>query len=343
MIKNTFLRLLIIPLPGILISFVSGVITYDKYSVMQIIGAISYFVIVSFCIWLGCRYIHIKLRRLYSIKKNPFSKISLVCLISALYSSAVSGIFCFVWLRYSKEEFRWAPISRFISLSVLAVIVITLVYEILYLSKEREFDTKIVNQLDHDLNRAEMMALRNTLDPHFIYNSLNTLSHLISVNSKKADLFNTKLAQVYKYFLLNKSEEAISANKEFEFIKNYFALLQIRHGNELELHINLDAEDIKGILIIPCALQILVENVIKHNDLSSDSPLNIFIKTDNDYLIIENEISRKKSIYNSTRTGLKNLADQYLLVFNKNIVVKECENTFMVKLPLIKNFKTVYV
>ncbi|MEO6329545.1 MAG: histidine kinase [Ginsengibacter sp.] len=343
MVKDGVLKILFIPLSGVVISNLSGIITYNKYSAIQAAGGNLYFVFVSFCIWKGCHWIHLKLRRLYTIKQNPFSKITAIGMASGLYSSVVASVFCFMWMVFSKEEFRWDPINKSIFLSIAAVIFFTLIYEILYLTLERQIDTKIVTRLDNDLGRAELTSLRNTLTPHFIFNSLNTLSHLIGRDSKKADLFNSKLAQVYKYFLLNKDREVISADKEIDFIKNYFALIQIRHDNKLQLHIDLKTENIKDILVVPSALQVLVENVIKHNEFSSDFPLDIYIKTDHDFLVIQNTITQKPVMIDSIKIGLKNLAAQYLLIFGKEIIVEEYKNTFTVKLPVTKKIKPEYV
>ena len=343
MIKDTPIRLLFIPILGIAISYVSGIISYNKYNALQIAGGCLYFILTSFCIWRGCQWMHLKLRQLYIIKQNPIPKVISVCVLSGLYGSSIAGIFCMVWLRFSKEEFRWAAVNKFIVLSVLAVIVFTLVYEILYLSKERELANKIVDQLDVELTRAEITALRNELDPHFIFNSLSTLSHLITYDSAKADLFNNKLAQVYKYFLINKDKELVPVEEEIEFIKNYFFLLKIRHEDKLELHIEINEEDVKDILIVPCALQILVENAIKHNEFTTDQPIEISIMKDGKYLSIENTVKKKTVKSNSTKIGLKNLGAQYLLVSNKNILVEENGNQFIVKLPLLKLPKTEYV
>jgi LytS/YehU family sensor histidine kinase len=161
-------------------------------------------------------------------------------------------------MRFSKEEFRWATINKFVLASVFAVVLFTLVYEILYLSKEREIDNKIVDQLDQELNQAEMIALRNELDPHFIFNSLTALSQLIEHDSSKAIQFNRKLAEVYRYFLINKNKDRVTIENEIEFIRNYIFLLQIRHDNKLHLSIEPGNKDISKMYIIPCALQILV-------------------------------------------------------------------------------------
>ena len=342
MIKDTLLRLLFIPILGIAISYVSGIISYNKYTAFQTTGGCLYFILISFCIWSGCQWIHLRLRNLYTIKQNPFPKIISVCMLSGLYGSSIAGIFSLMWMRLSKEEFRWEPINRVIVFSVLAVIVFTLVYEILYLSKERELANEIADQLDDELTRAEMTALRNELDPHFIFNSLSTLSHLIANDSAKAELFNNKLAQVYKYFLVNKDKELVPVEREIEFIKNYFFLLKIRHEDKIELRIDIDEERVKDILIIPCALQILVENAIKHNEISMEHRMDIGIKTDDKHLSIQNTVKQKPVKFASTKVGLKNLCSQYLLVSNKNILIEESENIFAVKLPLIKLPKPEY-
>jgi sensor histidine kinase YesM len=342
MIKDTLLRLLFIPMLGLVISYISGIITYDKYTIQGIVGGSIYFIFTSFCIWRGCQWIHLKLRQFYTIKQNPFSKIISVCVVSALYSSAVAGIFSLTWMKVSKEVFRWEPVNKSVIFAVLGAIVFTLVYEILYLSKERELANDIADQLDDELTRAEMTALRNELDPHFIFNSLNTLSHLIGNDSAKANLFNNKLAQVYKYFLVNKDKELVPVDKEIEFIKNYFFLLQIRHEDNIGLRIDFNEERVKDILIIPCALQLLVENAIKHNEISTEHRMDICIRIDDQHLRIQNTLKQKPGKFTSTKVGLKNLGSQYLLVSNKNISVEENEKIFTVKLPLIKLTKTEF-
>ena len=138
-----------------------------------------------------------------------------------------------IWFSLSKEGFSWDALFRFNLFCSLAIILFTLVYEILFLNKERELDSKIVYQIDRERSQAELEALRNELDPHFIFNSLNTLNHLIVNNPQQAYMFNNKLAQVYKYFLINKNNELISINDELEFIDSYFFLLQIRHDDKL--------------------------------------------------------------------------------------------------------------
>lgn len=335
MIKDKLLQIFCIPALGIVIPYFAGNITFEKYNAIEKTAAILYFIFFSYSIWVGAKWIHGRVRKLYTIHQSPYLKLISITIISCLYSATLAGVFFFLWMHFSKEIFNWDTIFQSVFLIGIAVLLFTLVYEVLYLSQEREIDNTIVDYLDDELIHSEMAALRSELDPHFIFNSLNTLSHLISVDPTKADLFNTNLSDVFKYFLINKQNDLIAVGKEIEFIKKYFFLFQIRYDNKIKLHIDIRQEDSKNILIIPCALQTLVENAIKHNEFTTTDPLDIFIIADSNYLIIYNDIKPKFTAPNSIEMGLKNLRSQYMLISKKKIIIEKSEQFFLVKLPII--------
>jgi two-component system, LytTR family, sensor kinase len=335
MIKDKTLRRVFIPLLGLIIPYFSGIISYSSYSTLEVIVGYGFFIFVSFSIWTSCSWIHHKIRPLFKVNQNPFIKISSVCLISALFGASIAGFLSLIWFKISKENFSWTPLYKCMAFSALAVVIFTLIYEILFLSKERELDNKIVDQLDWERSKAELAILHNELDPHFMFNSLNTLSHLIISDPQTAHLFNSKLATVYKYFLINKERELISLHDEMEFIQNYFFLLKIRHDDKLQLQTKIDSTKEGTVMILPCALQILVENAIKHNEFSDAQPLLINIELNNHYLKVSNNIKSKPYLVTSTNIGLKNLSARYRIVCNKDIEVESINNCFQVKLPLI--------
>jgi LytS/YehU family sensor histidine kinase len=164
---------------------------------------------------------------------------------------------------------------------------------------------------------------------------LNTLNHLIVNRPQQAHLFNNKLAQVYKYFLINKTRGLIPLKDEMEFIDDYFYLLQIRHDGRLNLDIQLDEENSQA-MIPPCALQVLIENAIKHNEFSEANPLHIRIWTNGQYVKVTNNSKPKAYSVNSTGIGLKNLNSRYRIISKKNIEIEKGRDSFTVKLPLIK-------
>lgn len=338
MIRDRYLRIFFIPLLGILIPAVSGIITYShRYSTAKIIGANIYFITTSFCIWMGSNWIHTKLRSHFKVGSNPFPKIASLCAISVLYGVSIGCISTMIWFYMSPEQFNWNALFKFGVFCGLAIIVFTLVYEILFLNKERELDSKIVDQLDRERSQAELEALRNELDPHFIFNSLNTLNHLIMNNAHQAYLFNNKLAQVYKYFLINKHNELISLDDELEFINSYFFLLKIRHDDKLNLQTELKSNNNgKVIMIPPFALQLLLENAIKHNEFNQENPLYIKIIMNNEYLKVSNNVKPKPYLVSSTGIGLRNLSARYRILCNRDIVIENSDKDFTVKLPLIK-------
>jgi sensor histidine kinase YesM len=336
MIRDRYLRILFIPLLGVIIPAISGIITYRFYSTLGVIVANLYFILTSLCIWRGSNWIHGKLRNSFRIGSNPFLKIASLCAICLLYGGCVGTLSTMTWFYVSKNAFNWNALLKFDLVCALAIILFTLVYEILFLNKERELDSKIVRQLDRERSQAELEALRNELDPHFIFNSLNTLNHLILNNPQQAYSFNNKLAQVYKYFLVNKHNELISLSDELEFIDNYFFLLQIRHDEKLSLQTELNSHDERVIMIPPLALQLLVENAIKHNEFNHDNPLGIKIVMNNQYLKVSNNMKPKPYRVDSTGIGLKNLSSRYRLLCNKDIVIENTDKEFIVKLPLIK-------
>ncbi|MBC7948037.1 MAG: histidine kinase [Chitinophagaceae bacterium] len=335
MIKDALLKIIFIPILGIGLPIVAGIISYDRYSFIELIGANLFFILTSFIIWAGCNWIHIKLRPLHAPVSRMFARIATVCFISALYAACTGGLSSFTWIKMSRESFNWMGVYKFIAVCVAAVIIFTLVYEILFLSKERELDNKIVDQLDKERSQAELQALTNEMDPHFIFNSLNTLNYLLLNNPQQAHLFNNKLAQVYKYFLINKTRELISLRDEMEFIDNYFFLLQIRHDSKLQLHIDLNEESRKA-MIPPCAVQVLIENAIKHNEFTDANPLLIKIITNGHYIRVSNNAKPKPYAVSSTGIGLKNLSSRYRIISRKNIEIEKSRENFTVKLPLIR-------
>jgi LytS/YehU family sensor histidine kinase len=278
-----------------------------------------------------------KLRPVFRKSQKPFLKIVSISVVSALYGAAAGGSLTMIWFRFSHDHFSWDKFFAFIAFTVIAVLVFTLLYEILFLNKERELDTKIVEELDKERVQAELDVLHNELDPHFIFNSLNTLNHLILTSPEAAHSFNSRLAQVYKYVLLNKDKELVSLFKELEFIESYFFLLQVRYENKLTFEYDAKESMATKIMMPPCALQTVVENAIKHNEFSEENPLTIKLSLNGEYLKVSNNKRPKPYLVDSTNIGLRNLNSRYKLLCNRNIVIENEESSFLVKLPLISN------
>ena len=334
MIKDTLFKTLSIPILGVLIPLLSNLIRYPVLGWMEIIASNMHFIATSYIIWQGSVYIISKVRRLALVKQKFFLKLTMLCLATAVYAFIISSSSALIWQQIFLSIVDTKPVFDCGLISAVIVIFLTLMYEALFLSKERELDTKIVDQLDRERQHAELNSIKGELDPHFVFNALTTLSHLISVDHEKAQLFTQKLAQVYKYFLINKNKELISLADELEFIESYFYLLQIRHDNKLQLEAQFDEKSAR-VMIPPCSLQILVENAIKHNEFSDSTPLRIKVTINDQYLEVSNNIKPKLYAVNSTGIGLKNLSSRYKIICREDITIATTRENFIVKLPLI--------
>lgn len=339
MARDVNMRIAGVPVLGFIIPYISGIITYSLYRGREIFYVCIFFTLVSLVIWTGSSWIHAKLRPVFSPMNNALAKIMAVVSANAVYGAAIGGMAALTWYKLSREIFNATSLYQFVAICVLAVVLFTLLYETLYLSKEREQDSKLVKQMDNELTQAELKALTNEMDPHFIFNSLNAMNYLILNNPTQAHLFNTHLARVYKYFLLNKNRQLIPLDDELEFIDSYFFLLEIRYDKNVRLHISL-AENRDNIMIPPCAIQVLVENAIKHNMFTQKEPLDIELRMNGKFLSVSNYVRLKSYPHHSTNTGLKNLALRFRLICQQEILLDHDNDHFTVQLPLIHQSKT---
>lgn len=175
-------------------------------------------------------------------------------------------------------------------------------------------------------------TIRNQVNPHFLFNSLNTLSSLINGN-QAAESFINQLSSIYRYVLENHNVETVSLEDEIEFAKNYFSLQKIRYEEKVEMDI-LPVET-KKYRILPVSLQILIENALKHNSATRDNPLRISIFIEDDWITVKNNLQKKMNIESSPGTGLKNLGERLRLITNKELKIIENKDQFIVKIPLI--------
>ncbi len=176
-------------------------------------------------------------------------------------------------------------------------------------------------------------TLRNQVNPHFLFNSLNTLSSLIGTQPEAADRFISRLASIYRYILENNQKDKILLQSELQFIRNYSDLHKIRDEEKIVLTIN--APDAAKYEILPVSLQILIENAIKHNMATRENPLMIDVFIENQYIVVKNNIQRMAMQLKSTGIGLKNLAERVRLITGKPLIIEETNNDFIVKVPLL--------
>ena len=177
--------------------------------------------------------------------------------------------------------------------------------------------------------------LRTQINPHFLFNNLNTLSSLIYNDQDKASAFLRKLSGVYRSILEYRNKEVITLEEELSFFNDYKELLEIRFENMLFFKLNLD-EKLYQRKILPLTLQMLVENAIKHNVLSQNRPLHITIESKDEYLLIENNYQPKDVLEYSSGLGLKMIENRFAYLTKLPVVIDKTTAHFLVKIPLIE-------
>ena len=217
----------------------------------------------------------------------------------------------------------------------LTVIIISFLFTVLiYFINENQKKVTENQDLMIENIRNQYNALKNQIDPHFVFNSLNTLNGLIGYDDERAQKYVEQLSAVFRYSMQDNT--VIKVSEELEFAESYIYLMKIRYNDGSNVHIDMADLD-KETYILPFGLQILIENAIRHNVVSHNEPLEISIKaTKNNTLIVENNLQPKQGVKNNSGgLGLANLNERYKLMFKKDIEVCPNEKSFIVEIPLI--------
>lgn len=181
---------------------------------------------------------------------------------------------------------------------------------------------------------AQFESLKNQLDPHFLFNSLNVLSSLIDENPSQAQKFTASMSKIYRYVLEQKDKELVTIEDEIEFAKTYCGLLKTRFEDSVNFIFDVKEDDLRR-FVVPLSLQLLLENCIKHNLATSSKPLLIRIFTEGETLCIENNLQIREQIKESAGIGLANIVQRYSLLTKKNVFIEKSEDYFKVKLPIL--------
>jgi len=182
---------------------------------------------------------------------------------------------------------------------------------------------------------SQFEALRNQINPHFLFNSFNVLTELVRKDADVATDFIQQLSRVYRYLLYNQESETVHLKAEMEFVEAFIFLLKIRFAESIFIRTDLSGEQMESYAIPPAALQIPVENAIKHNIVSRKKPLTIEIFIDDNYLVVRNNLQRRQTYIESGGLGLQNIQQRFAYLTQQKVQIEESETHFTVKLPLV--------
>jgi LytS/YehU family sensor histidine kinase len=245
-----------------------------------------------------------------------------------------------IWL-YSKIPVFEFSMDNFthggvVVVSMVTNIIITIIFEALAAFERWKATLYETEQLKKENLKSQLQSLKDQINPHFLFNSINSLSSLIAEDPEKAEQFLDEMSKVYRYLLRNNEDNLISLSDELQFINSYYHLLKTRYGEAINLILKVPP-NCQDSMLPPLTLQILVENAVKHNIISKELPLNIEIICENNkQLIVKNNLQRKTAKVLSNQVGLENIAAKYHLLNQPDLLVKEENNEFVVQVPLIQ-------
>ncbi len=187
---------------------------------------------------------------------------------------------------------------------------------------------------------AKFESLKNQIDPHFLFNSLNVLSSLIEENPENAQKFTTSLSKIYRYVLEQKDKELVTVQEELAFAKTYMNLLKMRFENSISYELPENFENVEA-KVVPLSLQLLLENTIKHNVVSEKKPLHIKIYIKDGYLVVQNDLQKKEVLQDRRGVGLQNIISRYAILTDRKVLINQTDTVFAVHLPLLTKQVTI--
>jgi len=209
------------------------------------------------------------------------------------------------------------------------------IYETIFFYTKLQNSITEKEQLERENIKSQLEGLKNQVNPHFLFNSLNTLTYLIPEDQDKAVSFVQQLSKVYRYILEIKDEKLIPLTEELKFLDSYIFLLKERFGENFQIKVDIPEEFLTH-KVVPLSLQLLLENAIKHNIISSLKPLTIEVFVEKGKLIVRNNLQKKNQVMNSTKAGLQNIKNRYSFFSNKKVEVLSTSEYFIVMLPMLK-------
>ncbi|GAB2526693.1 sensor histidine kinase [Rufibacter soli] len=304
-------------------------------------GKALYNFLYAFCLfsllWLGNGFLSNNLNRWVSWTKTPLKRFLVTVLAVFVYSAGVILLVNWTWyvlipqrnFQYlGTEAVRWAMITQMI---VTFIITMT-VHAVAFLNGWRESAVSTERlKKEHALSRYE--ALKNQVNPHFLFNSLNALASLVHEEPDLAVTFIKQLSSVYRYVLDSQYKEVVPLEEELKFARQYVFLQQIRHGEGLQ--VTLPAQVPSSFQVPPLALQTVLENAVKHNRAWAKEPLHITVALAADYLVVENNLQPKSQHEPPSGLGLPNIQARYEMLTDRKMDIIKTDAAFTVRLPLL--------
>ncbi|OJV12426.1 MAG: histidine kinase [Dyadobacter sp. 50-39] len=324
-------RMIGIPLMGLVIALMINLDEFLKLSRLFFLS-VFFSTLLTLTFWEGNRYIIIWMRRIFPEYSQTGKRIAAEAVLAVIYVFLVTLLLDEL---YYKPVYHVSVLAIGFRVSIVPTVIVYLVYEAVYFFDAWKMNVRKTEALMRENVQSQLDVLKNQLDPHFLFNSMNTLAALIDDENTAAQDYLERLSDVYRYVLVSRNKNTVLLSEEIAFVDAYLYLNKIRFRENLQVEKRL-SNAVMMQYITPLSLQMLVENAIKHNVVSRENPLQIVIREETDaYLVVENNISEKTILEKSTRVGLQNIVNRYSLLTDRKVQIDRDEERFTVKIPLL--------
>lgn len=324
------MRLVGIPLLSFLIPAIIHIENFMKLDIIFLYNVLIS-ALITVALWEGNRFIIVRMRRLFPDYSQTDKRLLTEAVLALAYTFVVTMILdevlCKIFLRSEGTMLGF-------KISLIPTLLVYLVYEAVYFFEAWKANVRKTESLMREGVQSQLEVLKNQLDPHFLFNSMNTLAALIDEDNTDAQDYLERLSDVYRYVLVSRNKDTVLVEEELAFVDAYVYLNKIRFRDNLLVEKELSSETYRQ-HVTPLSLQMLIENAIKHNVASKENPLKITIREDNNYLVIANNILEKTVLEKSTRVGLQNIINRYSLLTERRVEITRSDNLFSVKIPLL--------
>lgn len=321
-----------IPIVALILSFIIKNHEHGEFWINYLIS-----VVFTAILWNGCFLIIKYYRNKYPQMESTAKRLLMTACWSTIvlvFGANIIGLALRVCTIEDLMDINY--FFRHANVNLITGVIVASLYEATYFFDKWKKSIKLNEELKNQQIRTQFEVLQNQMSPHFLFNSLNTLTTLIAEDQKIAIDFTQTLSEVYRYILQNKERELVPLRDELEFSKSYIYLLKMRYPENLNVQIKVN-DNFLALSIAPLTLQMLIENAIKHNVVSKTKPLNVEVYVENgESIVVKNNLQRKKTLEKSTKTGLSNIKKRYQYFGNREIDIITSQTNFMVAVPLIR-------
>ena len=320
----------------LLVAFMRGAFADWKTFASGFLWAFS----ISITQWVGLEIIYGWIDRRISWIETPVKKVFVQIFSFLMYSATAFAVVQFanyyIWMDVLPEK-SWEWILKSLPYTLLISFIISLIFTAIGFFKAWKNVFVRAEKLKVEMMAYKYESLRNQINPHFLFNSLNVLSDLVYDDQAMAVKFIQQMSDLFRYVLDSRDKELVPLKDELEFIRSFTFLLKTRFEDKLIIENDVQANS--GDFIVPMTIQLLIENAVKHNEVSEAFPLRISIRKSNDYMEVENNLQPKNAGNDSKKTGLKNIIQQFAFFSDVPIEIIPSETNFLVRLPILKSQK----